>query len=156
MTDDPFTTAADLPGEITETLRSAVNQIGKANLELTWIEQGQAKLINYLHTLLDLVGKLEIEKNTWKFRAEEMEAERNVFEGKAEDLGSKLHQARRRNAELAVLTNQACCPECGGANIVLLHGAFPTGVVAPDGSKEVWYEAGWDCQECGHREEMAP
>lgn len=156
MNDDPFAAETGTPEQITEILRAANRAMERTNLELVWVEEGQQKIIGYLHHLLDLVGKLEIERNTWKFRAEEMECERNVWEGKAEDLGCKLHAARQLNAKLGVETGEARCPECGSADIVLLHGAFPTGVTAPDGGKEVWYEAAWDCQECGHRVEMAP
>lgn len=143
-------------GEIIEILRKANKQIETTSLELDWLEEGQTKLIGYLHHLLDLVGKLEIERNTWQFRAEEMEKERDVYRDKAEDLGARLHAARQLNAKLGLETGQARCPECGSADLALLHGSFPTGVTAPDGGKEVWYEAAYDCQECGHRVEMAP
>jgi hypothetical protein len=156
MNDDPFATAAGVPEEITAILRQANQQLETANLQMAWIEEGQTKLIGYLHHLLDLVGKLEIEKNTWKFRAGEIERECNIWQSKAEDLGSKLHAARQLNAKLGIQTGEARCPECGSADIALLHGVYSTGVVAPDGGKEFWYEAAWDCQECGHKEEMAP
>lgn len=143
-------------GEIIEILRKANKQIETTSLELDWLEEGQTKLVGYLHHLLDLVGKLEVERNTWQFRTEEMEKERDVYRDKAEDLGARLHAARQLNAKLGLETGQARCPECGSADLALLHGSFPTGVTAPDGGKEVWYEAAYDCQECGHRVEMAP
>ena len=156
MTDDPFAATTGTAEEITEILRTAAAQLESANLQMCWIEEHQTKLVGYLHDLLDRVGKLEIEKNTWKFRAEEMELERDRYKDTAEDLGSTLHAARRETAKLAVRLGEARCPECGSADIALLHGSFPTGVTSPDGGQERWYEAAYDCQECGHREEMAP
>jgi DNA-directed RNA polymerase subunit RPC12/RpoP len=151
MTDDPFATEST-PQEITAILRRANQQIETTSLELDWLEEGQHKLIGYLHTLLDLVGKLEIERNTWKFRAEEMEHERSLWESKTEDAFAQLRGARRLNAELGIKTGEARCPECGSANVALIHGYFPSG----EGEAVTPYEAALDCQECGHREEMAP
>ena len=143
-------------GEIIEILRKANKQIETTSLELDWLEEGQTKLIGYLHDLLDRVGKLEVERNTWQFRAEELAVEHNQCEARYGDLEAKLHAARQLNAKLGIQTGEARCPECGSADLALLHGSFPTGVTAPDGGKEVWYEAAYDCQECGHRVEMAP
>jgi DNA-directed RNA polymerase subunit RPC12/RpoP len=152
MTDDPFAPETSTAGDITRILRTANQQLETTNLELAWLEQGQTKLIGYLHDLLDRVGKLEIEKNTWKFRAEELEHECSLWESKAEDAFAQLRGARRLNAELGIKTGEARCPECGSASVALIHGYFPTG----EGEAVTPYEAALDCQECGHKEEMAP
>jgi hypothetical protein len=140
--------------ETVELLRRTSQQIQQADGMLAALEEQQKELIGHLHQLLDLVGKLEVERNTWKFRAEEMEVERNIWHSKAEDALSELRSARRRNVELGILTGEARCPQCGANQLVLLHGNFPTGVTAPDGVSERWYECALECQECGHREEV--
>lgn len=99
---------------------------------------------------------LDAEHRELKMRYTEMESERNQYRSLAEDLGNKYRAAAARAGQLAVQTGEARCSQCGSAQLVWLHGSFPTGVVAPDGGVEAWYESAVDCQECGHREELAP
>jgi hypothetical protein len=41
------------------------------------------------------------------------------------------------------------CPKCHSADLISISGNFPTGVVAPDGYQETWWQEGWECNKCG-------
>lgn len=41
------------------------------------------------------------------------------------------------------------CPRCHSADTSSIAGDFPTGVVAPDGGREIQYEEGFQCMDCG-------
>ena len=147
--DDPF----DL-GETARLMASAALQLEEAETQLAGLDKLQQKLVGYLHGLLDLVHKVETEKDVWKFRAEEMETERNQWERKAGELEYQLKRAWRVAAELGVRTGEARCPECGSARVTAESGTFPTGVVAPDGAEEHRYQCRLRCNECSHVEDI--
>lgn len=45
------------------------------------------------------------------------------------------------------------CPNCGARKLFFFSGDYPTGVVAPDGVREMRYEEGYKCYGCqGHFE----
>jgi DNA-directed RNA polymerase subunit RPC12/RpoP len=119
------------------------------------METSQKELMVHLDRLVDVIDAMQIKRDTWKFRADEMEAERNRWQSKYEEAECSLRMVRRRAAELAYRLGELHCPNCGSENLALLHGIFNSGVEAPDGGKEVHYECALDCQECGHKEELA-
>jgi Zn finger protein HypA/HybF involved in hydrogenase expression len=41
------------------------------------------------------------------------------------------------------------CLNCGSQDVDLRQGESTTGVVAPDGAEEVWYESFYQCLNCG-------
>ena len=114
------------------------------------------RAVKVIDDLMRLVDSLELDRNTWRFRCEQAEMERNQWQHLAEELEAKYRLVARRAVELAIQTGEARCPECASASVAMMHGMFPTGVVAPDGGQETWYECALNCQECGHVEEMVP
>ena len=114
------------------------------------------RAIKVMDKLMRLVDSLETDRNTWRFRCEETEKERNQWEEEAGNWQAKYRIVARRAVELAIQTGEARCPECASASVAMMHGMFPTGVTAPDGGAETWYECALNCQECGHVEEMVP
>jgi hypothetical protein len=140
--------------KVEEILESANQKLNDASALMEDIEIRQHKLIEHLHTLLHHIGRLQAESRVWQFRAEEMERERNLWQSRAEEKNAQLLVVGRTAAELAIKTGDAHCPSCGSSNVALLHGNFPTGVVAPDGGQETWYECALYCQACGHIDEL--
>ena len=120
------------------------------------VENHQRKLIDNMHRLVHQIALLNAELDNWKARADEMERDRNRWQARAGEMEDKYRAAARRAAKLGLQTGEARCPNCGSSALVLLSGSFPTGVFAPDGGAEQWYECALDCQECGHREELVP
>lgn len=139
---------------IEEILENANKKLLDAETLMQGIEDRQRVMVDHLHTLLHHVGQLKAELDVWRHRAEDLEKERNQWESQAGEWKEKWRLVAKRAVELAVLTGEARCPECGSASIALIKGGFPTGVTSPDGGREVWYECALDCQECGHVEEM--
>jgi hypothetical protein len=127
----------DNPAEI---LLAAVQ---KMNLAVETIDQ-----------LLSVIDKLEIERNTWRFRSEKAEKERNQWEARAGEWEARWQEAAARAARLAAGTGGSHCPNCGSDNVLVYQGDAPTGVVAPDGGAEYRVENGLCCQSCGHVEDL--
>jgi predicted RNA-binding Zn-ribbon protein involved in translation (DUF1610 family) len=118
-------TQSDSLADASDVMREAGVQLEAVSKMMDSLEAQQREFIVAINKVLDYADKLELERNAWRFRAEELERE--------------LRDARRKNAELAVQTNEARCPECGDHSIALVR-----------------HEDGMtlDCQECGHKEEI--
>jgi uncharacterized protein with PIN domain len=42
------------------------------------------------------------------------------------------------------------CPQCNNTDLEFVSGQFDTGVVAPDGYRESFYEEGFYCPKCNY------
>ena len=118
-----MTTGSDPLADAADMMREAGVQLEQVSNMMDSLEAQQHEFIVAINKVLDYADKLEIERNAWRFRAEELE--------------QKLRAARREKAELAQRTGEARCPECGSAQIALVRN-----------EDEIWL----DCQECGHKE----
>ena len=49
--------------------------------------------------------------------------------------------------------DESRCPACGGRNLAISIGDYPTGVVAPDGGQETRRQTYIYCHDCGALEE---
>ena len=110
--------------EAASVMREASVQLDAVSDVMNRLEAQQQEFIQMVNQVLDYADRLEIERNFWRFRAEEME--------------KGLRDARRQNAELGAKTGEHRCPECGSKAIALVRN-----------EDQMWL----DCQECGHREE---
>jgi len=135
-------------------LMDASYQLDRVNKLFVELEDQQTDLIRHFEECNRQIRLIDAERNHWRQRGEELEMDRNLWQSKAEDALSELCVARRRAVELAYRLGEVHCPNCGGDQLAILRGMFPTGVEAPDGGKEQWYECAIDCQACGHREEV--
>jgi hypothetical protein len=115
---DPLSDAA-------EVMREAGVQLEAVSTMMDGLEKQQREFLKLVNQVIDYADKLELERNAWRFRAEELEKE--------------LRAARRDKAELAWRTGEARCPECGSGSIALVRN-----------EDEIWL----DCQECSHKEEV--
>jgi DNA-directed RNA polymerase subunit RPC12/RpoP len=105
---------------------------------------------------VDLVEKLETERNAWRFKAGELEGERNRLQGQYDALQAQYRRLAKRTAELAAQTGERHCPECGSSAIQVSAGDCPTGATAMDGADDTQLQYLVVCLECGHNEEVAP
>ena len=155
MTDKPHP-LVDATNEVINIFANTSQRLIKAENLILQMEASQKELMAFLDGVVKTLEDMQIKENAWRFKAEELEVERNRWQAKAEELEYQLRTSRRRAAELAYRLGELRCPNCGSENLALLHGNFPTGVTAPDGGGETRWECALDCQECGHKEEVAP
>jgi rubrerythrin len=117
---DPLADAADM-------MREAGVQLDAVSKMMDSLEAQQHEFIVAINKVLDYTDKLELERNAWRFRAEEMEKERDSARG-------LLINLRKDRGE-------GCCPECGELFAITVR----------EGS-EHWVE----CPACKHREDADP